>query len=134
MAHEFKDDTLNDIKNRDVLNLEVFLKKKGRASRTFEDSTRALEFMGARVSQILATIGISIERARVDPDYDIDKAMETMGVKVENRIYDEKTEPENEWRSGVHIYKANEIAGFVGYPIYSADDFMGYRVLYTEKL
>ena len=134
MPHEFNDDTLNDIKARDILNLEVFLKKKIRRYKKFEDETEALAFMGGRVSQIVATLGVSIERAREDKEYDIDKALEVQGVKIENRVYDEKNDPGNEWRSGVYIYKANEIAGFVGYPLYDPDDFKGYNVMYTQKL
>jgi hypothetical protein len=134
MPHEFKEDTLDDIKARDILNLEVFLKKKIRRYMTFAEEEAALEFMGARVSQIIATLGISIERAREDKEYDIDKSMEVQGVKVENRVYDEKNDPGTEWRSGVYIYKANEIAGFVGYPLYDPDDFKGYSVMYTQKL
>jgi hypothetical protein len=134
MAHEFKDDTLDDIKHRDIFNLETFLKKKGRTYKTWEDQDKALEFMGARVSQILATIGLSIERSRVDDTYDIDKVMKERGVKVESRIYDEKIDPEDEWRSGVYIYKDNEIAGFVGYPIYNPRNFKGYQIMYTVKL
>lgn len=131
MAHEFNDDTLDDIKHRDIYNLEVFLNKKIRRYKTFDLSARALEFQGRRVEMILAFLGVNFQRGLREPDY-FDNAFKEKNIKVENRIYEE---PEDEWRSGVYIYKNNEIAGFVGYPIFNEEKIEeGYHVMYTEKL
>lgn len=134
MAHEFKEDTLDDIKHRDIFNLETFLKKKRRIVRTFERRDAALFFQGIRFSQILEKLGISVARAQRDVTYQIDEIMKAKNVKVEHRPYPE--ESEDEWRSGIYIYKDNEIAGFIGSPIYNSDPdkFDGYHVLCTEKI
>jgi hypothetical protein len=131
MAHEFNDDTLDDIKARDVFNLEVFLNKKGWAYKKFQLSSEASEFQGRRVEMILAFMGVNFQRGLKEPDY-FDNIFKEKNMKVENRVYDE---PEDEWRSGVYIYKSNEIAGFVGYPIYDPEKIEnGFRVMYTERL
>ena len=131
MPHEFKEDTLDDIKHRDVFNLETVLSKKGRKYETFELREAALRFTGKELALRMAYLGISLERASKDKTYDIDAEMERRKIKVENRVYEEAAD---EWRSGMYIYSANEIAGFVGHPIYEEDDFKGYRVLCTEKM
>jgi hypothetical protein len=131
MAHEFNDDTLDDIKHRDIYNLEVFLNKKGRVYRTYPLAAKAAEFQGRRVEMILAFLGINFQRGLREPDY-FDSMFKLRNIKIENRVYDE---PEDEWRSGIYIYKNNEIAGFVGYPIYDEEHLEdGYRVMFTEKL
>lgn len=131
MAHEFNDDTLDDIKERDIFNLEVFLNKKGRGYRTFEKSIDANEFQGRRVEMIFAFLGVNFQRGLKEPDY-FDNIFKEKNMKVENRIYEEA---EDEWRSGVYIYKNNEIAGFVGYPRYDPDHLeKGFTVMFSEKL
>lgn len=135
MAHEFNDDKLDDIKHRDILNLEVFLTKKGRKYRKFHKSADAAEFQGRRLEMILVYLGINFQRGLADPTY-FDGIFKEKNIKVENRAYlPPEYGPEDEWRSGIYVYKNNEIAGFVGYPIYdpkNMDD--GYSVMYTEKL
>ena len=131
MAHEFKEDTLDDIRERDIFNLETFLKKKGRIKKTFNYSHFAQEFQGIMFDQILNKLGISMARACVDPFYKIDEIMKAKNIVIENRMYEE---PEDEWRSGLYIYKDHEIAGFIGYPIYDPEKFTGYHVLCTEKI
>lgn len=132
MAHEFDTDTLNDIQDRDILNLEVILKKKGRDKKHFETRADAVAFSANRLNEILEKVGVSLDRAKHDPDYDIDKDMEIKGIEVENRVREE----EHEWRSGWYVYVRNEIAGFVGHPIYEEDavKFKGFDVLCTERI
>jgi hypothetical protein len=131
MAHEFNDDTLDDIKHRDVLNLEVFLNKKGREYKKFQLSSEASEFQGRRVEMIMAYLGVNFQRGLREPDY-FDSIFKQKNIKVENRMYEE---PEDEWRSGIYVYKNNEIAGFVGYPIYNPEKVEdGYHVMLTRKL
>jgi hypothetical protein len=131
VAHEFKDDTLDDIKYRDILNLEVFLHKKGRVYKKFQMAAEAAEFQGRRIETILAYLGVNFQRGLREPSY-FDNIFKEKNIKIENRLYDE---PEDEWRSGIYIYKNNEIAGFVGYPIFDPLHLEnGYRVMYTSKL
>ena len=134
MAHEFNDDTLDDIKYRDIFNLEVFLNKKGRHYRTFGSSAEAQDFQGRRIETILAFMGVNFQRGLREPEY-FDRIFEEKNMKIENRIYQEPDQIEDEWRSGVYIYKNNEIAGFVGYPRFDPkklDD--GFTVMFSEKL
>ena len=131
MAHEFKEDTIDDIRERDIFNLETFLKKRGRIKKTFDSHGMSQSFMGDRLNAIMEKLGISIARAAVDPEYEIDKEMERKGIQVQNRIYEE---PEDEWRSGIYVYQGKEIAGFVGYPIFDPAKFMGYNILCTQTL
>jgi hypothetical protein len=135
MAHEFRDDRLNDIRDRDILNLEIFLKKKIRRYRNFKSSAEAQEFQGRRLEMILVYLGINFQRGMSDPTY-FDNIFKQKNIKVENRLYiPPEHPPEDEWRSGVYVYKDNEIAGFVGYPIYNEEKIEdGYTVMYTEKL
>ena len=130
MPHEFKDDTLEDIRQRDIFNLETFLKKKGRITKTFDSGGVANSFMGERLDSIMEKLGVSISRAIIDDEYDLDGETEQRGIKVENRIYEEG---EDEWRSGLYVYQGKEIAGFVGYPIFDPEKFMGYKILCTEN-
>jgi len=131
MAHEFKTDTLDDIRDRDILNLEIFLKKKGRIYKKFKSAADAHEFQGRRLETILVSMGVNFRRGLKDPSY-FDNVFKEKNIKVENRMYEEK---EDEWRSGIYVYNRNEIGGFVGYPIfdeYHLED--GYTIMYTEKL
>lgn len=132
MPHEFKDDTLEDIKKRDILNLETILKKNGRVKRHFSDMISANEFQGIRLNAILEKIGVSLDRAAKDSNYNIEGEIKRLGVRVENRVYQNQ---DDEWRSGLYIYKDDEIAGFVGHPIYETGiNFKGYDILCTEKI
>jgi hypothetical protein len=129
MPHEFDTDTLDDIKQRDILNLETFLKKKGRQQRSFDKLEEANGFIGVRLAQMLLNLGVPLESC--DQGL-IDERLKSGNVKVEPRIYNT---PDDEWRSGIYIYKDGEIAGFIGYSI--SDDFdvhSGYNVLCTEKI
>lgn len=132
MAHEFDTDTLDDIQDRDILNLEIILKKKGRQKKHFETRAEAVAFTAHRLNEILEKLGISLDRAKHDKDYDIDADMEFRGIEVENRVREE----EHEWRSGWYVYKNHEIAGFVGHPIYEEEaiKFNGFDVLCTERI
>lgn len=139
MPHEFKDDTLDDIKHRDILNLEVFLNKKTRIYKKFDSLAAAHAFQGQQLCDILKKLGIEVARAAIDMSYDIDKKMEEKNIKVESRIYNEPqpdrldSDPD-EWRSGMYVYKDNEIAGFVGFPTFNQRIFMGYQVLCTKDI
>ena len=139
MPHEFKDDTLDDIKHRDILNLEVFLNKKTRIYKKFDSLASAHAWQGQRLVDILKTMGIDVPRAAVDKSYDIEKIMDDSNIKVESRVYNEPqadkldSDPD-EWRSGMYVYKDNEIAGFVGFPTFNQRIFMGYQVLCTKDI
>lgn len=129
MPHEFATDTLDDLKQRDILNLETVLKKKGRQQKTFETLKEANLFIGIRLKDILSKLGVPLESR---DDVLVALKMEINNVTVEPRIYNT---PDDEWRSGIYIYKDNEIAGFIGYAI--SDDLKiipGYNVLCTEKI
>lgn len=131
MAHEFNTDTLDDIKHRDILNLEVFLNKKGRLYRKFQTSKDASEFQGRRLEMILVFMGVNFQRGLRDQEY-FDNIFKEKNIKIENRIYEEE---DDEWRSGIYVYNRNEIAGFVGYPVFNPERIdLGYTVMFTEKL
>lgn len=132
MPHEFKDDTLDDIKARDILNLETFLNKKGRENKKFDSNGSAHAWQGARLVNILRKLGIDVPRAAVDKSYDIDKKMAQANIKVESRTYADNKD--DEWRSGMYVYKDNEIAGFVGFPTFNELIFMGFDVLCTKDI
>jgi hypothetical protein len=129
MPHEFDTDTLDDIKARDIYNLEMFLEGKGRQQRSFDTLEEANKFIGLRLAQMLLNLGVPLESR--DQGL-IDERLKSGNVKVEPRIYNT---PDDEWRSGIYIYKDNEIAGFIGYSISDDLDIVqGYRVLCTEKI
>lgn len=132
MAHEFKDDTLDDIKARDILNLETFLNKKGRIHRKFDSSVMAHNFQGRQLCDILKHLGVDVPRGAIDKSYDVDEALKKNNIKVESRVCAD--DPDDEWRSGMYVYKDNEIAGFVGFPTFNETIFMGFEVLATENI
>lgn len=107
MGDEFKDDTLGDLKARDIENLERVLKDRTR--HLFKSIKEAMMFQNKAVFSVLARLGVDINKTGLNAD-SIDRLLEKNHVKVENRQY----EGEDQWRSGIYIYKDNEIADFVG--------------------
>jgi hypothetical protein len=132
MPHEFKDDTLDDIAKRDIENLEVFLKQMGRMETSFDSAHKAHAFQGVQLCAILKKLGIDVPRAAIDKAYDIDDRMKQANIKVESRVYADNKD--DEWRSGMYVYKDNEIAGFVGFPTFNETIFMGYKILHTDRI
>lgn len=123
MAIEVKDnkpertgDTLDDLKSRDIDNLQYILKNKKRIFfKTFGMAlngsqmmmTRALEHCGMFVDAI-------VEKSIKDPEGAArlaDDEMQKNDVRIESRL---QYEGDDAWRRGTYIYHKGEIAHFIG--------------------
>ena len=113
MPHEFKDDTLGDIKARDIDNLEHVL--KNRTTHYFEGLAEASMFQNRALFTILARLGMDLKKTGFD-EKEIDRLLEKNNIRVEHRQYEDTEEDKDKWRSGIYIYKDNEIVEFIGSP------------------
>jgi hypothetical protein len=141
MPHEFAEDTLRDIKLRDIENLKAVFAEKGKKNFTFERMDVALAFVGQRIKDVMEKLGVNIARMssqdRNDTDY-LDSWMQANNITIENRTYDPaRVDPdithmeEDFWRGGIYIYKDNEIVSFIGVPVFVKDH---YNVMTTGKV
>ena len=117
MPHENKGDTLADLKAKDIDNWQHLMNEKGERF-FFPDMQLAFGAYGEFLRQaIIRVCGIDMRRIinkAKNPDqagHLMDRELNKHGVKVEERNY--KNE-EDINRSGLYIYKNNEIAAFVG--------------------
>jgi len=108
-------DTLGDLKNRDIDNLKFLLDNK--QMHVYRNATEAYAAVGEMVRQAVLRGGLDL-KALIDLSINsddggemVDEAMIKTGVKIETRNY---KEPLDEWRSGIYVYKNNEILAFIG--------------------
>jgi hypothetical protein len=111
MPHEYNDksDTIDDLKWKDIDNLENLM--KGRCRRLFDNKLAVTRFTSAIVFGTLEKIGMDMNPAMTGED--AEKVMKIKGIKIEQRVSHYKEE-EDLWRRGTYIYKNNEIVTFVG--------------------
>jgi hypothetical protein len=116
MPHEFKDDTLGDIRERDIDNWQYVIKNA--KEYTFTELTKCISFCGEALNGILQKHGLDI-REFLDKPEAMDVELARQGIIVEHRDYDQSEEEDRE-RSGIYVYKKvgdnSEIVGFVGKP------------------
>lgn len=107
-------DRLQDLKDRDIDNLEHLLKSK--KTHIFKDNKDAFVEIGNMVRLAVLKCGVDlagIMGSTPDPSAAGEMAQEAMeqnGVRIESRKYDAE---EDKWRSGIYVYKNNEIASFI---------------------
>jgi hypothetical protein len=107
MPHEHKDDTLDDLKEKDIDNLENLM--KGRVHRLFDNKVAVTRFTSAMVFGTLEKIGMTM-----NPNMNgeqADACMKAQHIKIEPRG---DYPPDDAWRAGTYIYKNNEIVTFIG--------------------
>lgn len=107
-------DTLQDLKNRDIDNLEFILKNK--QIHHFKDGQAAFTASGEMMRLAVLRGGVDLHGI-MEMSNDLDavgemtqEAMEQNGVRIETRNY----KGVDEWRSGTYVYKNNEILAFIG--------------------
>jgi hypothetical protein len=114
MPHEHKGDTLEDIQQKDIDNVEYVLKHA--KNYTFSSVSECLGFANKALTQTLLKHGIDITEFLNNPTA-MDPVLEEKGIKVEHRDY---TEEADRHRSGLYVYKTvdgnSEIVAFIGKP------------------
>jgi hypothetical protein len=110
MPHEYgdKSDTLDDLKWKDIDNLENLM--KDRVFRTFPNKLEVTRFVSAMTFGTLEKIGMDM-----NPNMSGSQAenrMKDLGIKIEPR--EAHYTGDDEWRKGTYIYKGNEIVTFIG--------------------
>ena len=100
-----RDMTLEEMGEHDIENLTYVMKETEEHS--FANPVVAEAFVKESLTSILNKCGVAID-ANSDAD-EADTLMSNANVKVEKRRYQD----EDMWRSGLYVYKDNEIAGFV---------------------
>lgn len=127
------DQTLGDLKHDDVDNLEYVLKHQ--KVMHFKDSKLAFAASGELVRLCVLKCGVDLQKLMAlsesldDVGELVEEALANNGIRIETRPY---TNPIDEWRSGVYIYKNNEIAGWVGG--IKKGELGGYSINTTEKM
>ena len=108
-------DTLGDLKNRDIDNLQFLLDNK--QTSVYKSATDAYVAVGEMVRQAALRGGLDL-KALMDMSINsddggdmVDEAMEQTGVRIETREYKGSID---RWRSGIYVYKNNEILAFIG--------------------
>lgn len=111
MPHEYNDksDTLDDLKWKDIDNLENLM--KGRVRRLFPNKFAVTQFTSAIVFGTLEKLGMDMNPAMTGEE--AERIMKRKGIKIEQRLSQYK-EPEDLWRAGSYIYKHKEIITFIG--------------------
>jgi len=109
MPHEYgdKSDTLDDLKWKDIDNLESVM--KGRVRRLFDSRHSYTQFMSAMVFGTLEKIGMPMNPNVTGEQ--AQKIMDEKGIKIEPRG---NYTGDDIWRAGTYIYKGNEIVTFIG--------------------
>ena len=116
--------TLDEIKERDIDNLELVLKASHPVK--FESKNQCIWWTGETLRKILAKLGVHLiwkptGNPRLDKRQErlaarrVDRQMKEKGVKVESRHYG----GDDFHRSGIYIYYENEIAYFISDPMYA---------------
>lgn len=126
-------DTLQDLKDRDIDNLQYLLEKK--ETHLFKDAQAAFTASGEMVRLAVLRCGVDLHKLMEATD-DLDavgemvaEAMEQNGVRIEDRPYRNAID---HWRSGVYIYKDNEIASWIG-GITKGENGIGFTITTTES-
>lgn len=114
MPHEFHDDTLGDLKERDVDNLQAVLKNS--KEYLFFQIQKCVSFAGEALEHALNQHGVSI-RAHLSAPELLDVELQKKGIRVEHRQYEGAEDRE---RSGIYVYRVvgdnSEIVAFIGKP------------------
>lgn len=118
-----RDMTLEEMEQHDIENL-TYLMKNGKENH-FPNLFAARVFVRESLDGILKRCGVQCS-SEAHPAF-VDKQLGDNGVKVENRTY----QGEDMWRSGLYVYKENEIVGFVSLPSRTKLGF--FRVETTEN-
>lgn len=115
MPHEFNDDTLGDIQERDIDNLTYVMKNA--KTYTFTSLNDVLGFSGEALNKALNKFGVDIREFLNRPEA-MDPELQRKGLRVEHRNYD--TPEDDRDRSGIYVYHAvgdnSEIVAFIGKP------------------
>lgn len=125
-------DTLQDLKDRDVDNLEFLMKNKQR--HLYKDSNAAFVASGEMLRLAVLRCGVDLAKImELHKDLGavgelVSEALAQNGVRIETRPY---TNPIDEWRSGVYVYKNNEIVSFIGG--IKAGELGGFYIETTEQ-
>lgn len=106
------DMTLDDLKQHDVENLENVMKNCKVYDVTGKTVLEVGLFRANHIKQAMQYAGVEYYDGM--PEDLIDKAMKRANVKLENRSYDSE---EDQWRSGLYLYKNQEIVAFVSAPL-----------------
>ena len=107
MPHESTGDTLDDLKSKDIDNLENVM--KGRVRRLFDNKLEVTRFVSAMTFGTLEKIGMPMNPSMTGDQ--ADAAMKAQHIKIEPRG---NYQGEDQWRAGTYIYKDNEIVTFIG--------------------
>jgi len=108
-------DTLNDLKVRDIANLQDIIKRK---SKVFSHKDRQVvqAVLAEAMRQVLLRFGFNIlkhaQDMLVSENHYANKAQEELArlhLKIEHRAYDAI---EDKWRTGLYIYRNDEIVFF----------------------
>uniref|UniRef100_A0A6M3XRU1 Uncharacterized protein n=1 Tax=viral metagenome TaxID=1070528 RepID=A0A6M3XRU1_9ZZZZ len=155
LASEMKQDDvtekmfLEDIRSRDVDNLTLVLNAS--QWHQFPTVEGAAHFMGESLNRALLKLGcnaLDLLRQKMDGEFDpkvamfpgnpyvervLQKQMLMRKVKCEHRppgMYS----PEDQWKSGMYIYKGNEIAYFISNPVKTVVKRKGVLYLATPEV
>ena len=97
--------TLDEINADDISMLQDAL--RDRKEHWFTKPDEAMHFIGDRLFKLLARLGVKVKK---DMDWRlVDAQLGAHDVRVENRDY----EGDDEWRSGIYVYKDDELAGWI---------------------
>ena len=125
-------DTLQDLKDRDTDNLQYLLANKQK--HIYKDAQAAFTSSGEMIRLAVLRCGVDMH-ALMESTSDLDavgemvaEAMEQNHVRIENRPYRDAI---NQWRSGVYVYKDNEIVSWIG-PI-KKGEMGGHYIETTEQ-
>jgi hypothetical protein len=108
-------DTLQDLKDRDIDNLQYLLKNK--KVHVFKDASAAFVASGEMIRLALLRGGVDLHALMAmtkDPAHVnemVEEALAQNNIVIETRPYQD---PVDQWRSGVYIYKNNEILAWIG--------------------
>jgi len=114
---ERRGDTLDDLKSRDIDNLEYSLTKKGKTF-VFSRLIDAVAAVGEMMTTALEHCGVHVDaiKEKAVSDQDVagilaEELMDRNGVRIESRM---QYDGDDAWRRGTYIYKNGEIAYFIG--------------------
>jgi len=107
MPHELTGDTLDDLKERDIDNLENLM--KGRKRLFFKSMAEVTRFNSVMVFGTLEKLGVKMNPS-LNGDQ-VDAMLKANNVKIEMR---DQYVGDDMWRAGTYIYKDNEIVTFLG--------------------
>jgi hypothetical protein len=110
MPHEYSDksDTLDDLKWKDIDNLENLM--KDRVFKTFKNKVEVTKFVSAMTFGTLEKVGMPMNPNMTGDQ--AEKKMKDLAIKIEPRMA--HYTGDDEWRKGTYIYKNNEIVTFIG--------------------